>query len=169
MIKIKKKATLPVPPSEVFAFLCDPDRMRRLSSRWEVDEVVELPGGLHRTRAHLTRRDGVVLHHVGEGIEKVPDTRVVVRSLFELAGDVRLERLATHTLAPTGDGTLMKSRFEFRVQPGHISRLDTPRHYRALKKGTAVNYQRLIAAIADSCGGQTAPVNAEPEKDDGST
>ena len=62
MIKVKEKIVIPVPPSEVFSFLCDPARMAELSNHWERDEVTDLPGGLHRTRSQRTTKEGVVVN-----------------------------------------------------------------------------------------------------------
>jgi hypothetical protein len=147
-------------------FYVIPSRWPR-SGRLEIDEVIELPGGLHRTTAHLTRPSGVVVHLVREDIERVPDVRVVVRTRFELVRNGRLERLATHTLAPAKDGTLMKSRYELSAQPGFISRLDTPREYSAFKKETNVRFRRLLAAITESYACRAAAVSPEPVDDDG--
>ena len=164
MIKIKKKATLPVPPDEVFAFLCDPDRMRSLS-RYEIDDVSDLPNGLHRTTSHRTRRDGVVMHRVSEGIEMVPNSRVVVRAYSEPFGNGRLEVLLTRELTPAGKGTLITSEIEARVRPGYVGRF-TPRRYGGFKQGTDVGHQRLLAAIIESFVSRTAQVNPEPEAED---
>ena len=103
---VEARIDIPAPPSEVFAFLCDPVRMAKMSPGSQLDEVTDLPGGLHRTRLHRTRSDGVVVHVESEGIERVLDTRTVVRTrqwIEETAGKTYVTQATSYQGGGTGD------------------------------------------------------------------
>ena len=155
--KVKQTLTIAAPPRMVFAFLCDPESMHTLrGARWVDDEVTELPGGLHRTRSHRTV-DGRTLRVESEGLERVPYSKVVLRTRREHAGLEPFDALITYSLAPVGEGTRLSRRIESRgpdIYPvGPIA------HYKALrvrKRNVYGGLERLKVAI-ESAAGQEAP------------
>ncbi len=168
MIKVKEKIVIPVPPSEVFSFLCDPARMAELSNHWERDEVTDLPGGLHRTRSQRTTKEGVVVNREGEGIERIPNTRVVTRIRVEPFRGGRAEILTTRTLAPVNDGTLLITKKELRVRPWYRSRFASRSEYHAAQRALHASLQRLRTAIVSASDDQAASVVFE-DREDGET
>jgi len=123
VLRVTGQIVIPAPASEVFALLCDPYRMIKLNPGWVIDKVTDLPGGLHRTRLHTRRPDGVLEYRETEDLERVSDTRTVVRDRLKRprGGDGKLVTtfimLNTYTLTRVAEGTLVTSTVEDRFLP----------------------------------------------------
>jgi hypothetical protein len=117
MIEVVQDIVISTPPSDVFAFLCDPLHATRLVSGLEIDEVIERPGGLHLVRTHAMSRRGSIIHSESELVERVPETRVVDIQRTEPFFRGRCETLVTRTLTAVPEGTLLTTKSRFDVSP----------------------------------------------------
>ena len=73
MITVTQDILIPSPPSEVFAFLCDPLRATYLwPAAVQTDQGIERPGGLYQVQGHATRPNGSMIHFEQELLRTRP-------------------------------------------------------------------------------------------------
>jgi uncharacterized protein YndB with AHSA1/START domain len=117
VIRVKRDITIAAPVGQVFALLRDPHMIARLSPSTVVDRVEQLPGGLYRVQAHMTRPNGKVHHRQSETLGYADDLWIESMATTKPYGPGQLETHAHYQLAPVGEGTLLTTTASYTITP----------------------------------------------------